>query len=120
LPARFHKSLELFNLHREIGDGERRTVVVEGFFDCIKIHQAGYPCVALIGSQLSEQQEALLCVRFSGAALMFDGDEAGQRVRDECLVRLGRKLWVKAISLDDGQQPDMLDVETIRTLLEGG
>jgi DNA primase len=120
LPAGFHKSLELYNLHRAIGDGERRTVVVvEGFFDCMKVHQAGYPCVALIGSQLSGQQEALLCQSFSGAALLFDGDEAGRRVTDECLVRLGRKLWVKAISLVDGQQPDMLNMETIRALLEG-
>ncbi len=35
LPAGFHKSLELFNLHRAAGESnpEREVVVVEGFFD---------------------------------------------------------------------------------------
>ena len=61
LPAGFHKSLELFNLHRAIGEssGQGRVVVVEGFFDCMKVSAAGFPCVALMGSSLSEHQERL-------------------------------------------------------------
>src|ERR1019366_6496631 len=34
-PAGFHKSLELFNLHRV--KGEVSVVLVEGFFDCMKV-----------------------------------------------------------------------------------
>ena len=40
-PAGFHKSLELFNLHRV--RGEVSVVLVEGFFDCMKVTQAGFP-----------------------------------------------------------------------------
>lgn len=43
LPAGFQKSLELYNLHR-VGESDR-VVAVEGFFDCIKVHQAGFPNV---------------------------------------------------------------------------
>src|SRR5256885_944822 len=43
LPKAFRKSLELFNCHRAgAADAARPLVVVEGFFDCIKIWQAGY------------------------------------------------------------------------------
>jgi DNA primase len=61
LPAGFHKSHELFNLHRAIGEsgGQSQVVVVEGFFDCMKVSAAGLACVALMGSSLSAQQEAL-------------------------------------------------------------
>jgi DNA primase len=39
LPAGFHKSLELLNLHRV--RGETSIVLVEGFFDCMKATEAG-------------------------------------------------------------------------------
>jgi DNA primase len=117
LPAGFHKSQVVYNLH--LVTNQNTIIVVEGFFDCMKVHQAGYPCVALMGSSLSQRQEELLREYFSGVVLMLDGDEAGRRATDECLVRLGRKLWVKAIWLSDGQQPDQLEAETLRGLLGG-
>jgi len=40
---------------------QQAMIVVEGFFDCLKVHQAGLPCVvALMGCSLSEHQETLL------------------------------------------------------------
>jgi len=119
LPAGFHKSLELFNLHRAIGEcgPERRVVVVEGFFGCIKVADAGIPCVALMGSSLSTAQEELLVRHFKYVTLLLDGDEAGQKATDECLVRLGRKMWVSAVVLADGRQPDQLSSEELWVLL---
>ena len=49
LPAGFKKSAEVFNLHRLIALSEtarERVVVCEGFFDCMKVHQAGFAAVA--------------------------------------------------------------------------
>ena len=62
LPAGFHKSLVVYNLHRAKDHAkEQGLIVVEGFFDCMRLHQAGIPnVVALMGSSLSEEQEALL------------------------------------------------------------
>jgi len=115
LPAGFHKSLELFNLHRAIGksNADRRVVVVEGFFDCLRVTQAGLPCVALMGSSLSEAQERLLVDHFKSACLMLDGDEAGQKATDDCLLRLGRRMYVRAALLSAAQQPDQLSAEEI-------
>jgi DNA primase len=115
LPGGFHKSLELYNLHRATG---ATVVLVEGFFDCIKVHTAGYPCVALMGSSLSEGQEALLSSHFGGVVLLLDGDEAGRKGTDDCLLRLGRRMWVKAAAVPEGKQPDMLSDEELRALVE--
>ena len=118
-PNGFHKSLELYNLHRVVGGaGDSRTViVVEGFFDCIRVHAAGYPCVALMGSSLSDEQEKILCQQFTGAVLLFDGDDAGRTVTENCLVRLGRRMWVKAGIVPQGKQPDQLSIDEIKTIL---
>jgi DNA primase len=121
LPAGFHKGLELFNLHRVLAKtpaGAGSTVVlVEGFFDCMKVHEAGYAAVALMGSSLSTEQERLLCSHFTGVILMLDGDEAGGTGIDDCLLRLGRKLWVRAIALPENAQPDSLSGGELHQLL---
>lgn len=117
LPAGFKKSRVLYNLARAIDDSSGLVVVVEGFFDCMKVTQAEYPCVALMGSQLSLEQERLLCEHFDRVLLLFDGDEAGKRATDECLLRLGRILWARAIKLPAGSQPDQLSANQFKTLL---
>ena len=82
LPAGFHKSVELFNLHRAGATKTRRLIVVEGFFDCMTIHQAGVSdVVALMGSTLSASQEKLLMCYADEIILMLDGDRAG---RERC------------------------------------
>lgn len=114
----FYKSRLLFNLHRVREHNENSMVViVEGFFSAMRFCQAGIAAISLLGSSLSETQENLLCHNFSRVLLMFDGDEAGRGATDDCLHRLGRRLWVKAISLPDGVQPDQLSTEEIQTML---
>ena len=66
---------------------------MEGFFDCLRVHQAGYRnVVALMGVSLSEVQEQLLLERFQQLVLMLDGDEAGRRASQQLAARLGRKV----------------------------
>lgn len=50
--------------------------MVEGFFDCVRVSAAGFPCVALVGSSMSEAQAELLVKHFNVACLLLDGDEA--------------------------------------------
>jgi len=115
----FYKSRLLFNLHRVVKEveGDQPVVVVEGFFDCMKVKQAGYPCVALMGSSLSEQQEEMLCSEFGRVILMFDGDDAGKGVTEDCSRRLVRRVFVKAVHLLDGQQPDQLPADELQRWL---
>ena len=117
LPAGFRKSLLLFNLHRAVASGEKTVVVVEGYFDCLRVHQAGFPAVvALMGSSLSPSQQRLLLDRFERVVLMLDGDEAGRSASRAIASRLFERgpavVWVPA-----GSQPDHLPVAAIQQLL---
>jgi DNA primase len=116
LPEGFKKSLVFFNLHRAKGQG--RVVVVEGFFGTMKVHQAGFPCVVgLMGWSLSEEQEKLLAEHFHEAVLMLDGDEAGRAAAPEITARLARKMFVRAVDLSAGAQPDRFSSEEIKAIL---
>ena len=117
LPSGFHKSVELFNLHRAATSGEKTVVIVEGYFGCMHVHQAGFPCVALMGSSFSAEQLSLLSKYFSGALLMLDGDEAGRECTKKLLVELGSRMWVKAAWLSDTVQPDQLEADQIQALI---
>jgi DNA primase len=118
LPDGFKKSLVLFNLHRVIAQGSRVGIVVEGFVDVFKVHQAGFPNVlGLMGSTLSEAQQQLLLAHFDRLALMFDGDEAGTKCIREFYARLRRRTYLREINLEAGEQPDSLSDDRIRELL---
>lgn len=122
LPAGFRKSLVLFNLHRALRTGQEaqgRVVVVEGFFDCMKVVQAGFPAtVALMGNTLSAAQEALLLAHFREVVLMLDGDEAGLAAAEKIAGRLVHQFFVCVVDLPAGAQPDRLSSEVIRELLQ--
>ncbi len=116
LPAGFHKSLEVYNLHRAVMPG---LIVVEGFFDCMKVHQAGYPfVVALMGCSMSERQEELLVDRGSkGIVLMLDGDEAGRQGAATIAAKLVRRVFTRVVEIPEGRQPDQMAAEEIGALL---
>lgn len=118
LPPRFRKSHVLFNLNRAAGKG-KRVVLVEGFFDAIRVHQAGIPCVvALMGSSLSLRQEELLKGHFDSIVLFLDGDAAGRRASESIAARLVRALSVRLAAIPDGRQPDSLGFDQIRCLCD--
>ncbi len=122
-PKGFRKSLELFNLHRaKEADESAPLVVVEGFFGCMLVWQAGYRrVVALMGSSLSHRQQQLL-VSAAGPqgriVVMFDEDEAGRRGRAEAQSRLASQIEVKAIQFAlPGTQPDQLPAGRLLEIL---
>ena len=93
-------------------------IVCEGFFDAMKIHQAGYPnVVALMGSAMSREQENILATHFKGIVLALDGDEVGKRGTDEISLRLARRAFVRIAPIPDGRQPDELSSEELHAIL---
>jgi hypothetical protein len=119
-PAGFRKSLVLFNLRRVLNTGARAVIVVEGFFDALAVHQAGYRAVvALMGSSLSRQQADLLTAHFDRVLLMLDGDEAGRHGAAAITSALAGRIEVVPILLDDGTQPDQLARTAIQRLVGG-
>jgi DNA primase len=119
LPAGFKKSQVLFNLCRAVEETEGTVVLVEGFFDCIRVTQAGHACVALMGCSMSLDQEAQLVTHFRRVVVMLDGDEAGRTAAGEIASRLARRLWVRTVEVADGSQPDQLSSSELQQLLQG-
>lgn len=120
-PPGFQKSLELFNLHRALRSKSPQVIVVEGFFDCMRVNQAGFPSVvALMGASLSRAQLQLLLDHFEQVVLMLDGDETGQRASRRIAAQLGRQMTLRVVEVPEGRQPDQLTAMEIHRLLEGG
>jgi DNA primase len=112
----FYKSHLVYNLARV--QAQKAVVVVEGFFDCMKVSQAGFPAVGLLGCDVSSHQAELLRTHFERLVLFLDGDEAGRRGVDRALVEIGRRgRYVRAVLLPDGSQPDQLSADEIKRLL---
>ena len=117
-PAGFHKSQELFQLHRARQAATDTAIIVEGFFDAAKVWQAGNRnVVALMGSSLSETQAGLLIKHFRSAVLMLDGDVAGQKATAVIAGRLSQAMDVTTIQLPEGKQPDQLASKEINEIV---
>jgi DNA primase len=125
LPAGFRKSLELFNLDRAIKEpADHPFVIVEGFFDCIKLWQHGVRrVVALMGSTLSPAQEELIREHtnaHSRVIVILDEDDAGRAGRDHIVKHLARWMFVKVhVFADEGRQPEHLSAAEARQLCGG-
>ena len=85
-----------------------RLLVVEGYFDVIRLVLAGVEeVVAPLGTALTEAQASLLRKYTKNVYLLYDSDAAGQkatfRAGDE-LLRNG--VGVRVITLPEGEDPD--------------
>jgi len=79
----FNKSATLYGLDKASAAirKEGSAVIVEGYFDTIACHQAGFTnVVASMGTALTEDQYRVLNdMKIEKAIVAFDGDAAGQR-----------------------------------------
>ena len=117
-PAGFRKSRVLFNFDRAMQTGGNKVILVEGFFDALKVHQAGHPAVvALMGSSFSQRQSELLLGRFASVTLMLDGDEPGRRAAEYIVQLLTPKVPVNKVELPNRSQPDQLSSSEIDVLV---
>jgi DNA primase len=85
-----------------------RVVIVEGYFDAIRLMLAGVSeVVAPLGTALTEQQAALVRKYTKNVFLLYDSDQAGLkatfRAGDELLANGAS---VRVITLPDGEDPD--------------
>ena len=116
-PAGFQKSQVLFHYDRARVAGGDQVIVVEGFFGCMRIYQAGFPCVvALMGARLSPAQKALLARRFSSVVLLLDGDHTGHAATAQIANDLAGACSVTPLLLPTGMQPDHMSREETRQI----
>jgi DNA primase len=106
----FSKGKMLYGLNRSRNAIRRadRALVVEGYFDALRLMSAGLEeTVAPLGTAMTEAQGALLRRYTSNVFLLYDSDGAGLkatfRAGDE-LLRQG--FAVRVVTLPSGEDPD--------------
>lgn len=125
LPPGFRKSQELFNIDRAVKEpADKPLIIVEGFFDAIKLHQNGWrKVVALMGSTLSAAQEELIkehTGRNSQILVMLDENEAGQAGREDIACRLSKHCFVRVHTFGKpDMEPEHLSAEEMQQILGG-
>ena len=121
----FHKGRELYGLYeaRQAHGDFRRLLVVEGYMDVVRLHQAGITyAVATLGTATTQEHLNKIFRMTSELVFCFDGDNAGRNAAWRALenalplARDGREL--KFMFLPDGHDPDTLVAEEGREAFE--
>lgn len=85
----FHKSSLLYNYSAVKKSRHEECYLVEGFFDVISLTKRGIEnCVALLGTNLSEEQLKLLIELKKRIILFLDGDNAGKEAAINVSIKL--------------------------------
>jgi DNA primase len=113
--ALFHKGKELYGLYetRLARKPLQRLLVVEGYMDVVRLHQAGLTdAVATLGTATTAEHLHRAFRLVNEVVFCFDGDRAGRAAAWRALLqalpeaRAGREL--RFLFLPDGEDPDSL------------
>jgi DNA primase len=111
----FHKGRELYGLYevRQQRTAPKRLMVVEGYMDVVRVHQAGLTyAVATLGTATTPEHLKRAFRVANEIIFCFDGDRAGRAAAWRALnnalpeARAGREM--RFLFLPDGEDPDSL------------
>lgn len=110
----YSKGEHLFalNVARRSTQNERTLILVEGYLDCIALHQAGFEnTVASLGTSFTQKQAEELRKYADSVFLCFDGDSAGAAAATKAVEIASKVLEhagssVRIVALPKGEDPD--------------
>jgi DNA primase len=102
------RTLYALSLAREAIRKQDQAILVEGYLDCIALHQAGIGnAVASCGTSLTESQARLLGRFTKKVVVNFDPDEAGASATIRSLgILLENGFGIRVLALPDRLDPD--------------
>jgi DNA primase len=111
----FHKGKELYGLFeaRQSSRNLNRIMVVEGYMDVVRLHQAGITyAVATLGTATTSEHLTRLFRICNELVFCFDGDRAGRaaawRALENSLAEVRQGRQIRFLFLPEGQDPDSL------------
>lgn len=110
----YTKGRHLFalNVARRAASRDGTLIVVEGYLDCIALHQSGFEnAVASLGTAFTEEQAKELRKYAGGIFLCFDGDAAGGAAAGKAIEIAANVVehagsGVRIVTLPAGSDPD--------------
>ena len=105
----FKKGINLYALNFAIKENkDRAMIIVEGYMDCISLHQYGITnVVASLGTALTVEQAKLLKRYADKIIISYDSDLAGQSATSRGLEILRKEGFeIKVLILPEGKDPD--------------
>lgn len=106
----FHKGVNLYGLNFAVKDGinDRTLIIVEGYMDCISLHQYGITnAIASLGTALTVNQARLIKRHADKVVISYDADIAGQKATLRGLdILKGVGLDVRVLLIPQGKDPD--------------
>jgi len=111
----FHKGRELYGLYevRRARANLTRLIVVEGYMDTVRLHQAGIDyAVATLGTATTAEHLKRLFRLSTAVVFAFDGDRAGRaaawRALQQALPEAREGREIRFLFLPQGHDPDTL------------
>ncbi len=111
----FHKGRELYGLYetRRARPNLSRLIVVEGYMDTVRLHQAGLDyAVATLGTATTPEHLRRLFRLVATVVFAFDGDRAGRaaawRALQQALPEAREGREIRFLFLPQGHDPDTL------------
>ena len=104
----YNKGRNLYGLNVAKNSNLDKTIIVEGYMDCVSLHQRGIPnVVASLGTALTENQGRLLRKYSEKIIISYDSDGAGQAATMrglEILKNIGCD--VRILQMEGAKDPD--------------
>jgi len=99
---------------------DERLLLVEGYFDVVRLVLAGIESVvAPLGTALTEDQASMISRQTKNVFLLYDSDTAGQKATFRAGdLLLAQGVSVRVVTLPDGEDPDTFVDSHGRTALE--
>ena len=87
---------------------DERLLLVEGYFDVVRLVLAGIESVvAPLGTALTEEQASMIARQTKNVFLLYDSDTAGQKATFRAGdLLLAQGVSVRVVTLPDGEDPD--------------
>jgi DNA primase len=121
----FHKGRELYGMYevRQSRTALKRLLVVEGYMDVARLHQAGVTyAVATLGTATTPEHLRRIFKLVNEVVFCFDGDKAGRaaawRALNNALPEAREGRQIRFLFLPEGHDPDSLVGEEGREAFE--
>ena len=85
---------------------ERVGVLVEGFWDFVRVEFFGYPAITSFRNGLTMLQAEFIVANYDVVYIAFDQDAGGQTGRDKVVKKLDSLIDIRIVDLPDDLDPD--------------